>query len=149
MRNVVVVLALLLAAALLLPAAFGLRGFAITGGSMGDALPAGSLAFDRSVPAGELDRGDVVTFVPAGRGTAVTHRVVGRDARGVITRGDANAGADPWRVSGTVQRVAFHVTLAGRAVAATRGLALGGALLGLAFVLLRAAARPGRRRATA
>lgn len=142
MTRAATVLALALAAALLLPAAVGLRGYAITGASMGEALPAGSLAFSREAPAGDLRAGDVVTLVPAGRGEAVTHRVVGRDAGGVITRGDASAAADPWRATGTVRRVAFHVPLAGRAVAAARELSLGGALLALAVVLLRAVRRP-------
>ena len=144
MRTAATALALLLAAALLLPAAFGLRAYAITGASMGDALHAGSLAFDREVPAAELRTGDVVTFTPAGRDRAVTHRVTGRDAGGVVTRGDANAAADPWRVTADAQRVAFHVPLAGFAVAAARELALGAALLLLAVALLRGARRTTR-----
>ena len=144
MRTAATALALLLAAALLLPAAFGLRAYAITGASMGDALPQGSLAFDREVPAAELRAGDVVTVTPAGRDRAVTHRVTGRDAGGAITRGDANAAVDPWRVTGDAQRVAFHVPLAGFAVAAAREVALAAALLLLAFALLRGARRTTR-----
>jgi signal peptidase I len=148
LRTIAVAVCALCAAALLLPAAVGLRGYAITGRSMGDALPVGSLAFVRSVEAGENGTGDVVTFRPAARAGVVTHRVLGRDAGGLLTRGDANGATDPWRIApGTqVQRVAFHVPLAGYAVAAARELALGLALFALAALVLVSVARDARRR---
>ena len=147
LRDLAVLACALFAAALLVPAALGLHGYAITGRSMGDALPVGSLAFDRDVAVANHERGDVVTFRPPGAAQPVTHRVTGRDAGGVLTRGDANRAADPWRLTDAMQveRVAFHVPLAGHVVAAARELALGAALIALAVLLLWSAARDRRR----
>lgn len=147
LRTAICAVCAVCALGLLIPAALGLRAYAITGGSMGDAVPVGSLAFDRGTDAADLRTGDVVTFRPEGASRAVTHRVVGRDAGGLITRGDANRAADPWRLapSARVERVAFHLPLAGYAVAAARELALGVVLLALAAFLLLSAARDVRR----
>ncbi|MFB6303929.1 MAG: signal peptidase I [Haloferacaceae archaeon] len=46
------------------------------------------------VPAGDVERGDVVTFYSPRRGTYVTHRVVRETERGFVTKGDANPSTD-------------------------------------------------------
>jgi signal peptidase len=110
-----------LAALVLLPALLGYQRYVIAGGSMGDALPRGSLAYDEEVPTGRLRVGDVITYRPPSRSHVVTHRIawVGRDRRGrrvYRTRGDANPGPDPWTFSlpgRTQARVAIHFPLVG------------------------------------
>jgi signal peptidase I len=137
--------ALALAALILVPSALGLGRYAITGESMGDALPIGALAFTKDARAAELAPGDVITFRPPGMTGTVTHRVV--DVRdGVVrTRGDANSAADPWRLPAAtrVQRVVGHVPFAGYATSALRA----PLVLGLAGALLLAGAMRPRRAA--
>jgi signal peptidase len=154
---------LALAAAILLPTAAGYRRYVITGGSMGDSLPRGSIAYARDVPTGDIRRGDVITYRPPGHDALVTHRVVwaGRDRTGAPafrTRGDANDAPDPWRFtlrSPEQARVAFHVPLAGYAVAALseqpiRMAVLGGPALLVALAAFAALWRaPGEQHRTA
>lgn len=117
---------LALAAAMLLPPVAGLERYVITGGSMGGALPRGSIAYEEVVPVARIGVGDVITYRPPGRRELVTHRVawIGRDGRGAPlyrTRGDANPVRDPWtfRLKRDEQaRVVFHLPLAGYALAA-------------------------------
>jgi len=110
-----------LGALMLVPAALGYRGYVVDGGSMGAAIPRGSVVFDDVVPRSQLRVGDVITYRPPAR-PRVTHRIVAIARDGAMrTKGDANATADPWTVrpSGARQaRVAFHVPLAGYAYAA-------------------------------
>ncbi|MET3903129.1 signal peptidase I [Paenarthrobacter sp. 4246] len=68
-------------------------------GSMSPAIPAGSLAVVRGIPADEIAVGDVVTVDRPGK-LPITHRVqsiVPADgtARTITMKGDANAEADP------------------------------------------------------
>lgn len=68
-------------------------------GSMYPAIPTGSLALVREIPAGGIQVGDVVTVDRDGR-RPVTHRVTsiapGADGAALITmRGDANTADDP------------------------------------------------------
>jgi signal peptidase len=118
-RTIALIALVALAAVLLVPRLLGVERYAITGGSMGKAIPAGSLVLAEPIDAGELRPGDVATFVPAGHGERVTHRVVATDG-GIVTRGDANTARDPWRIApGTpVHRVVADVPYAGRAVIA-------------------------------
>src|SRR5690606_2247206 len=99
-----------------LGAVIGASPLVVAGGSMGDALPLGSLAVAVEVPARDVARGDVVSVVRAD-GTRVTHRVVGigQDGSGgqegpggpdgaavdLVLQGDANPAPDA-----TVDRVA-------------------------------------------
>ena len=75
---------------------FGIRPVIFLSGSMSPAIPAGSLALSRSVPAADLRPGDVVS-VPAGD-RQVTHRIVDITHHGgsatLRLRGDANARTD-------------------------------------------------------
>jgi signal peptidase I len=79
--------------------ASGFRGLAVESGSMGDAMPAGSLAITRPVATHTLRVGDVVSI--DGADGRVTHRVVdvtshpGHDSVQLVLQGDANTVPDP------------------------------------------------------
>ena len=152
MSRAAAIAACALAALLLVPSAFGVSRYAITGGSMGDALPKGSLAFTTTTTAGAARPGDVITFQPPGLSETVTHRVLHHEDGAIRTRGDANRAADPWRLDAAahIERVRFHIPLAGYAVVALRGpLALALLALVLAAALLRPELSPSRKAATA
>ncbi len=97
-------------------------------GSMAPAIPAGSAALVREIPASEIRVGDVVTVDRAGL-LPVTHRVVRvasadtglPEARTLTLRGDANAADDP---------APYTVTSVRRVVAAVPGIARAVATLG-------------------
>jgi signal peptidase len=121
--------ALALGALMLLPPLAGYQRYVITGGSMGDTIPKGSIVYDKPVPVAFLRVGDVITYTPpagSGPGGRVTHRIVwiGRGSDGAPafrTKGDANRSADPWKfeLHGERQaRVAGHVPFAGWTLAA-------------------------------
>lgn len=79
----------------------GISAYVITGGSMTGEISKGSLAIDRSVPVGDLQVGDVITFQPPGVSGNVTHRITeittAGDGRRVLkTKGDFNEAEDPW-----------------------------------------------------
>jgi signal peptidase I len=88
----------------LLPSLFGWQRYAIVSGSMTGTYDRGSLVLDEVVPVGDLQVGDVITYLPpAGSGPdhLITHRIasVGRASTGgrvYRTKGDANATVDPW-----------------------------------------------------
>ena len=93
-------------------------------GSMEPAIPVGSLAIDVPVRADDLVVGDVITFRhPLNPSEYVTHRIVAveTDATGrrFVTKGDANAQPDSWRVIGTGDglRVAVVIPAVGQAIA--------------------------------
>ncbi len=122
---------LALGAVTLVPAALGLQHYVIVGGSMTGSIDRGSVVFDEEVPVGALQRGDVITFSPpAGSAAAdatglVTHRIYSIErvhGRKVLrTKGDANQGPDPWRISLDQPRqakVVAHVPYVGYALAA-------------------------------
>ncbi|MGA8845346.1 MAG: signal peptidase I [Nocardioides sp.] len=76
---------------------FGYTFLIFRSGSMGPEIPTGSLALARTVPAAELEPGDVVSVVAA-NGARVTHRLVSATERegtsSLILRGDANSAPD-------------------------------------------------------
>ncbi len=141
-----------LGALMLVPPLLGYERYVITGGSMGDAVPRGSIAYERRVPVDRLREGDVITYVH--RGERVTHRIAAIEhaagGRQVFrTKGDANAAPDPWRFTlpaGEQPVVRFHVPLAGYLIAALsirwlRMLLIGLPALVIGLVLLRRAWR--------
>jgi signal peptidase len=136
-RTVAGIGALLIVAVLVVPRLFGYRPYAVTGGSMAQAVPAGSLVLATAVDAAQLRRGDVATFVPAGHRERVTHRVVSTRG-GIRTRGDANRAADPWTVDprSPVHRVVADVPHAGRAIVAVQDHALTVLAVGLLALLV-------------
>src|SRR5829696_1793968 len=88
----------LLLIATFVPGLFGYQRFVVVGGSMEPNIHRGSLIFDEVVPAARLAVGDVITYVPPGHGTPVTHRIISRTSeRGewvFRTQGDANRQPD-------------------------------------------------------
>jgi signal peptidase I len=152
-------LAVLLATAVLIlvPPLLGYQRYVVTGGSMGGALPRGSIAYDEVVPTEHIRVGDVITYRPPNGARLLTHRVVwiGRQRHGVRvyrTRGDANSAPDPRAIllpNDGQARVVFHVPLAGYvltalSVKAVRMVAIGVPALAIAVATFAAAWR--RRR---
>jgi signal peptidase len=123
------VAALLVAGAMLVPAALGYHRYVITGGSMAGTYDRGSVVFAQEVPSSELRVGDVITYAPPAEAHVdglITHRIVsvrnhGEQPSLLRTQGDANRRADPWRfrLRGPVQaRAAFHIPYLGYGLAA-------------------------------
>jgi signal peptidase I len=117
---------LAIAVLILVPPLLGYQRYVITGGSMGGALPRGSIAYDEVVPTEHIRVGDVITYRPPNGDRRLTHRVVwiGRRHNGVRlyrTRGDASPAADPKAVllpNDGQARMVFHVPVVGYLVAA-------------------------------
>ena len=79
---------------------FGVTPLAVQSGSMEPNIPLHSMVFVHEVPAGDIRKGDVITFNPPGDTPRVTHRVVEREQRlgkwYFNTKGDANPVNDRW-----------------------------------------------------
>ncbi|MFI7481007.1 signal peptidase I [Kocuria sp. M1R5S2] len=115
-----------LLAVAVVPLVLGWVPLSVLSGSMAPGVPTGSQVvvepLESRAEVARLRPGDVVSFVPAGAGSAlVTHRIVAihRDADGAplfTTRGDANAAPDPEPVPADRLRgvVRYHVPWAGR-----------------------------------
>jgi signal peptidase len=122
------------------PTLFGYESLIVTGGSMGDAMPTGSVALTRVVDAHAIGVGDVVSYRYPGSTSTITHRVVAvRDEgrqRVFITKGDANTSPDPEPVfaSYRLHRVEHVVPYAGSLVRLARSPA-GGVLLFLVPII--------------
>ncbi|RLV55586.1 signal peptidase I [Aeromicrobium phragmitis] len=154
------VLCVLVAAALWVT---GSRPLVVQSDSMAPEIHAGDLLLARSIPAADLEVGDVVSVVD-GSGVRVTHRIIEVSESGaeriVRLRGDANAVADPdaytlsraervtWVLPGVGSAAAFVDSTPGRVTAI--GIVAG---CWLAVVLPRRRAplhaRPRRRRGIA
>jgi signal peptidase len=117
-----------------LPGFAGFHTVTVYGGSMGKALPAGSVAITRPVDATQLAVGDVIAMGGHERGLPILHRIVAIEdvdgGRLVTTRGDANETNDrlPITVSGKGDRLVYHIPWIGYFLAFSRS-ALGLALL--------------------
>lgn len=76
---------------------FGIKPLVFMSGSMSPTIPAGGVAFARSVPATDLRPGDIVSVFTS-EGARVTHRVVNvngtGDRRILVLKGDANKTPD-------------------------------------------------------
>ena len=73
----------------------GIRIFKVRSGSMGEAVPLGSLCFVSTYSSYEnISIGDIISF-RLGDDVMVTHRAEDITADGVMTKGDCNEGADP------------------------------------------------------
>ena len=73
----------------------GIRFYRVRSGSMGDAVPLGSLCFVSTYSAYEnVDVGDIISF-RLDDDVMVTHRACEITDKGVITKGDCNQGEDP------------------------------------------------------
>jgi signal peptidase I len=158
LSGIIVAAGLCLAAAMLLPVAFGYQRYVITSGSMTGTYDRGSIVFDKAVPVTDLEVGDVITYSPpasSGVHGLLTHRIVsindhGTEGVSYRTKGDANPKADPWRFEldqPTQARVAFSIPYVGFGIAAlsmlpVRMLIIGVPALLIAFALI---ARPWRQ----
>lgn len=88
------------------PKVYPFETFYVRTGSMVPSIPVGALVVATRVPASELAQGDVIVFErPGSTGTMVVHRIVAvedtESGRAFVTKGDANDGADAWRVPAT------------------------------------------------
>jgi signal peptidase len=154
LRTVALGAAVALGALMLVPTLLGYERYVITGDSMGETIPRGSIVYARAVPVEDLHTGDVITYTPPGARRKVTHRIVwaGRGTDGVRafqTRGDANAARDPWRfqLSGRTQaRVVAHVPYAGYALGALAVRWVRMLVIGMPSLLIAAAVLTGARR---
>lgn len=104
------------------PTLFGYESLIVAGGSMGKALPVGSVALTRMVDVKAIAVGDIVSFRHAGAKAPTTHRVIKVERDGTqrvfTTKGDANASPDPepLGVEGRIHLVEHVVPFAGYAV---------------------------------
>ena len=104
-----------------IPTFLGMDSFIIDGGSMRPAVPAGALVVAKRVDPALVAPGDIITFRHAtSPSTPVTHRVVKvlRETDGttnLLTKGDANASADPEPVATElpVSRMVYSLPYAG------------------------------------
>jgi signal peptidase I len=106
-----------------LPGLVGYHTLTIVGGSMGSALPVGSIAVTRTVDFSDVQVGDIIAFRRAGAELPVVHRVVdiqySDGVRVALTRGDANSSNDPDRLplaEGRGDRVVYYVPWIGYAL---------------------------------
>jgi signal peptidase len=117
--------AALFVAILLVPAVLGLQRYVIVGGSMTGAISKGSVSYARLTPVGQLEVGDIITFVPPADSQPVTHRIISikdgdKGERVFRTKGDANTTADPWKITfpqPQQARYVFHIPYVGYALA--------------------------------
>jgi signal peptidase len=100
------------------------QALVVRSGSMAPTIPTGSVVFYHRVAAENIKVGDVIAFSRPGEPSErVTHRVfkigVGASGRYFVTKGDANAIPDDWRVPavGKGWVASFHVPYAGYALA--------------------------------
>ena len=130
-------LLLILVVSLVIPALFtlfGYRVYVIYGGSMGSALPAGSIGITETVDSETLKVGDIVAIKKSGRALPVLHRITNMETSGdnaiYTTQGDSNDSPDPEPVTleGSGDRVVFAIPYLGYLVHFARG-AMGRVLL--------------------
>lgn len=91
--------------------ASGGRWAVVETGSMGTAVPVGSLILTRPRPVETLGVGDIVTYRPPNLRSMYTHRVVGVEPGGAVrVQGDENGAVDPWPVTQEllVGKVVWH-----------------------------------------
>lgn len=139
--TVVAALALVLITGIITLLGFGISVVRLATGSMSPAFPADSILLVRSVPAGQVEVGDVVTVSRDGT-VPITHRVVSVMPRGsgaeLVLRGDANTVDDPepYQVA-RVGLVVGGIPFGGGALVALQSpLGLGGATVVVALLVL-------------
>lgn len=100
------------------------QALVVRSGSMSPTIPTGSIVFYRKREASKVKVGDIIAFAKPGQpDEKVTHRVyqIGSSSSGryFVTKGDANAAPDNWRVPalGTGWIASFHVPAAGYVLA--------------------------------
>jgi signal peptidase len=117
---------------------FAYRTVTMLTGSMSPTINPGDVVISVPEPAAQVAVGDVLTYaIPVGDRRVETHRVteVGHDAAGrttIVTKGDANAAADPWTATvegDTVWETKAVVSWAGTVIRALREPTVHGVLL--------------------
>ncbi len=104
------------------------RTLTVLSGSMNPTIPPGSVVFVAPIPLPDVHVGEVITYqAPLDGHPVVTHRVVqvlqGGEQPVVRTKGDANAGPDPWvarLTGGPAWQVRMSVPRLGYAIQALR-----------------------------
>lgn len=111
------------------PRVLGYQTSTMLTGSMAPLINAGDVVVTTPVPAPSIRVGDIITYhIPVEDKRIVTHRIIrlAISAEGtttVRTKGDANAGADPWTAvlqGSTVHKHVFTIPYAGHAIRALR-----------------------------
>ncbi len=98
--TVITVTSLLVAGAFVIPWAFGINPYIVLSGSMEPEIHTGAVVIVNTKDT-EVETGDIVTYrLPKtdGSESLVTHRIIGEDEDGYITKGDANDVEDMTRV---------------------------------------------------
>ncbi len=109
-----------------LPGLVGYHNIIVTGGSMGHALPAGSVAVTHSVDSRDVRAGDIIAFRGSAGSATVVHRIVEVSgdgaARVATTRGDANRenDAEPLALTGRGDVIVYSIPWAGYALVYAR-----------------------------
>jgi signal peptidase I len=111
------------------PTLLGYETMIVTSGSMGKAMPVGSVAQTKLAPARSVAVGDVVSFRLPTASIPTTHRIVRIEENAgnlmITTKGDANATVDPQPVivkeGESIQRVERVIPYAGSVVRVARG----------------------------
>ena len=98
----------------------GGRGLVVMSGSMSPVIDTGDVAVTRTVEAGTVEVGDIITFAdPSRKNELVTHRVVKIEHKegklAFTTKGDANTGKEEWMIpsEGAVGEYVFRLPKAG------------------------------------
>ncbi len=91
------------------PRLYPFQSFYVRSGSMAPTIPVGALVIATAAQADDLKVGDVIVFErPDHPGTMVVHRIHAVEHTAVgkafITKGDANAGPDGWRLDAALTR---------------------------------------------
>lgn len=94
------VVTIILFAIFAFPSAVGAdQSYIVLSGSMEPAIPTGSAAFVKDVPAERIEEGDVITFSKTRDSSTTTHRVIEKHTAGdslrFVTKGDNNDSPDP------------------------------------------------------
>lgn len=130
--------------------AFDIKPVVFQSGSMSPAVDTGALGISRTVPASELEVGDIVT-VRTGTGVRVTHRIkdirLSGEKATLVLKGDANNVADDKvYVVTSAPRLMFDIPKAGYVVSFISGpigIFAGGLLVGMVLLIVF---RPGNPR---
>ena len=75
------------------PTVFGFTNAVVLTGSMEDAIHVNDMVIIHAQKDYEIK--DVITYLPVGEGTPVTHRIIKKDGNTFVTKGDANNTSDP------------------------------------------------------
>ena len=104
------------------PAVGADHSYVVMSGSMEPNIPVGSVVWVEDVPAAQIQKGDVITFVTSSTGPPTTHRVVYKAGTGenatYVTKGDANEGPDAETIpqSNVVGEVVYVVPYLGQLI---------------------------------